>query len=320
MCNFGADMRALLLILAIALAATCPPLPVWADDDGEEFEELFDPGDAEKYRREQTPVTADLDEAATPAVDEQGDEEATSQPANPFADTPQSRRDLMPGYIELSDGRLLPGRIYTTRDKPWSVYDAKTKTFRRIPPVVVRRIEAEMIWERDTPQWRWKEGGSDEKVYTGRTYPARKIEYTFTLINGMKISGTVQQPIYVRHGDGEAARMILHERQKGALGQTLEDLVYVRRVELGKAALAEGRERLAENPPTSQPADNEPETQPDGPRLSQPIDPARIARRIIVDNPTDLDVKITALADTRGVRVRHLGGLRFEVVVLKAEK
>lgn len=218
-------------------------------------EDLYDPAEAAKYRRDPKPLTGQLLDAATtqPQTDADSGPAVASQPQSPFAATPQNRPDAQPGYIELSDGTVLPGTIYTTREKPFSVFEAASNSFRRIPPVIVRRIDAEVVWERDEPDWRWKEGGSDEKIYTGRTYPARMLRYTFTLVNGQKIAGTVQQPIYVQPaGGGDPIQFILHERDKGPLDSKLSQLVYVKRVELGGDALARGKE-LAGKPAATQP-------------------------------------------------------------------
>ncbi|MCG3179862.1 MAG: hypothetical protein BIFFINMI_02208 [Phycisphaerae bacterium] len=291
------------MLIALAAAASTARA---ADDD---YDKLFDPAEAQKYQHKPKDLTETIAEHATtqPAAASQPDDEATTQPESPFADPGVGRRDLLPGYIELSDSRVLAGRIYTTRDKPWSVYDAASKSFRRIPPVVVARIDVELIWERDQPEWRWKEGGSDEKVYTGRTYPARLLEFTYTLVNGMKIAGTVQQPIYVLPpGSDDPVRFILHERQKGELGQPLADLPYVEHVVLGQAAQAEGLARMKQQadaaskaPPTTQAAAELP------PGFT----------RVLAENPKVLDDLITKYENVRGLRVHHLGKLRFELLI-----
>lgn len=280
-----------------------------AADGGED--DLYDPDEAARYRKSDKPLAERILETGedSPTTQPEADESAATQPESPFAVTPQTRRDLMPGCIELSDGRLLAGTVYTTRDKPWSVFEASSASFRRIPPTIVKRIDAVIIWERDQPEWRWKEGGSDEKVYTGRTYPARKQHYRFTLINGLQITGTVQQPIYVAAGE-QAARFILHERDKGEVGQSLGDVVFVRSVRLGKEALDEAKKQLEERSknPTTQPAP-----------ASRGYDPADFDREVVA-NPTDLDRRIGELADVVGVRVHHLGDLKFEILVPRAAK
>ncbi len=234
-------------------------------------EDLYDPDEAARYRREPRNLADRVLESATTQPEgattqpegvatRQTARPPASQPDSPFQTSRQARRDALAGYIELSDGTVLPGRIYTTRERPWSVFDAESRSFRRIPPAVVRKIDAEVVWERDEPDWRWKEEGSDEKVHTGRTYPARMLRHIFTLASGQTIAGTVQQPIYVQPdgGGGEAKQFILHERDKGPLDGKLDQLVYVKQVCLGDEALARGKElasaRAARSAPTTQPA------------------------------------------------------------------
>jgi hypothetical protein len=233
--------------------------PLLADD-------LFDPAEAEKYRRKPTGLADELVRAAASqpgnlvatSRSDRGEVNrtgATSKPASPLQQIAVDRDDIMPGYLELSDGTICPGQIFTTREKAWSVYDATASVYRRIPPTIVRQIDAIVVWERDEKDWRWKENGSDEKVFTGRSYSARLTNYAFILVDGQKITGSVQQPIYVRRGDGDPVQFILHERDKGPLDSKLPQLIYVRHVFLGKEALTRG-EALAAKRSASQPAGN----------------------------------------------------------------
>jgi len=172
-------------------------------------------------------------------VDEQ-DEEA-SGPASPFGagEEPGSRKDAVPGYIELSDGTKRPGRICTTRAKRLKIYNLKRKIYEFVPVPACKRIEAVVEWERVDREWRFKEAGSTEKVYSGRAYPVRMLAWRLILRNDHEIVGHILgQPLYAKHG-GKAERFILHKRDKGPMGGKLEDLVYVRRVVLGPEAYEE---------------------------------------------------------------------------------
>lgn len=141
-------------------------------------------------------------------------------------DDPASR----PGTITLSDGRVIEGTIATTRDKPLRLWDEAAGKYHDIPLALVRSLVATVTWERDEREWQFKESGSDIKVYTGRTYPARETAYVVTLVNGQQLRGTVTLPLTVT-SDAGSSRHFLHKRAKGEPGQTLKDLVYVRRVD-----------------------------------------------------------------------------------------
>ncbi|MFO8012600.1 MAG: hypothetical protein R6X20_04750 [Phycisphaerae bacterium] len=164
-----------------------------------------------------------------------GGGEATS----PFGGGRQAgprRRDAVPGYVELSSGLKVPGHIYTTRAKRLKTYNLDRQVYEYVPVPALSAIEAVVEWARVDKQWRFKDAGSPEKVYTGKSYPVRMLKWRLTLRNGHEVVGHILgQPLYVEH-NGERERLILHKRQKGPLGDTLEDLVYVKRVVFGPEA------------------------------------------------------------------------------------
>jgi hypothetical protein len=162
---------------------------------------------------------------ATPAT--QPSTAPTTQPASPFADrNAAGERD---GVVLLSDGTEIKGHIRTTPGKPIRVWEDTQKRYVDLPWDAISQIEARIVWERDEPEWRFKESGFDEKILTGKTYPAREMQYLFTLVNGETIVGGVVAPVYVRQGDTTVQR-VLHKRDKGDVGKTLAELVYVKRI------------------------------------------------------------------------------------------
>ena len=170
----------------------------------------------------------------------------TSQPStrrgvNPFAGkfNKLDRDDAVPGVIEFSDGRQVAGGIFTTREEPITVWvngKKGEKRWRRIPLISVLSISAVIVEQRMQLQWRWKETGAPERVYTGKKYPFRRFVWKFHLIDGSYVTGAVRgQPIRVQVPGalckGKAAGpWLLHERSKGQVGTTLEDFVYLKRV------------------------------------------------------------------------------------------
>lgn len=171
---------------------------------------------------------------------EEGEREGTASdrsPASPFGLEPTVlRRDAVPGYVELSTDRKIPGKIYTTRAKRLEIFNLERGIKEYVPVPALKSIEAVVEWARIERQWRFKEAGSPEKVYSGRTYPARMLAWRLTLRNDHVITGHILgQPLYVTR-EGETERWVLHKRQKGPVGGTLDELVYIRRVVLGKKA------------------------------------------------------------------------------------
>lgn len=166
---------------------------------------------------------------------------ATTKPAgsaavNPFAKKSGFRReDALPGVLELSDGTQIAGAIYGTREKPYSVWVEKEKRWRRIPLISVLSITAVIVGERMELEWRWKEMGAPEKVYTGRKYPWRRFLWKFHLIDGSYITGAVKgQPIWAETQEESSGPWLLMERSKGQIGQTLKDLLYVKQVVISR--------------------------------------------------------------------------------------
>jgi len=153
---------------------------------------------------------------------------AATLPAGPFHVS--AVRSGRHGWIELSSGRRIRGRIWTTPGKPLRVFVPSEKRYRDVPLAAIRRVSARVEWERLQDEWRWRHAGSDEKVFTGHKYPVRMLSYRFELVGGRVICGFVAAPIWVRGDDGRVRRFVLHKRQKGPVDTTLGDLVYVKEV------------------------------------------------------------------------------------------
>jgi hypothetical protein len=175
---------------------------------------------------------------------------------NPFGSGLQGtvqRDDAVPGYLETSDGQIHTGQIMLTRDARLKIFDVQQKKHREIPLRAIRRIDCSILKEWMEGEWRFKENASDEKYFTGRSYPAREYTHRITLQNGQKIEGTLSGIVYVQAesvsphpaGVGPPTRFLLHNRDKGQPGTDLRSLVYVRTVQLGPKALEEGKRKGA---------------------------------------------------------------------------
>lgn len=165
---------------------------------------------------------------------------------NPFAPRSPQREDAQLGCVELSDGAIFPGRVFLTRDTRLRIYDQKLQRQREVPLRVVRSIECTIEKEWMEREWRFKENANDEKIYTGRQYPARQYRYQITLQDDRTISGTMSGIIYVSSYDDPQAkpeRFLLHKRDKGPVGSKLESLVFLQKVELGEQAMRSGQLR-----------------------------------------------------------------------------
>ena len=197
----------------------------------------LEPDDA---RAEATPKknvkkTSNLDfwlNKATTAPASRPTDESTKTSGNPFSTMNRPfRPDAVPGVIEISDGRQLPGWLYTTRDKPWVVFDPVLERWRQIPFITILSITAVVTEEKYELQWRWKGMGEPEKVFTGKKFPYRRFLWRFNLIDGSTVKGAVKgQPIWVRWDGKTAGPLVLHERDKGKIDVKLEDAHYVKKI------------------------------------------------------------------------------------------
>lgn len=165
---------------------------------------------------------------------------SAEEPQNPFGIGRPQRNDAVAGRIELSNGKVVNGRIYLTRGRNLRIYDAEKERFRDVPLRVVREIDCLVEKEWDEKEWRFKENANDEKIFTGRTYPARIYVHELKLIRGDRITGKLAALVHVTPSDADGEnkqpakpqKFLLHKRDKGEPGTTLKDLVYVTRIVL----------------------------------------------------------------------------------------
>jgi hypothetical protein len=237
-------LMAALLLVAMPAALSAPALG--AETGGPSGAKEASPaearGEAAPPARDMAPDAAAEDDAQPAAA------EAEAAPRSPFGGSQIGRRsDALDGVVELSSGAKVPGRIYMTRGQDLLVRETPKTAWQRVPPAALASIVARVDWERMDRQWRFKTAGNPEKVYTGKTYPNRRLSYVLTLRDGKRIEGRLKGvPLYVEPGDGakKPQLFVLHERQKGRVGQKLKDLVYVAAVRLGEDVRRAAEEEL----------------------------------------------------------------------------
>ncbi len=165
---------------------------------------------------------------------------ATTAPATmPAAPAARATRPLtrpsqaqeLSGNIKLSDGSTITGPITTTPSKPLRIWVEQQHEYIDVPLEEVRMIEASVLWERMEREWHFIASGSDVKEYTGRTYPARELQFTFTLQDGRKITGGTVTPLYVQQ-EKQQRLIVLPKRQKGEIGTELGSLLYPKVIEI----------------------------------------------------------------------------------------
>ena len=166
-------------------------------------------------------------------------EQAEPPPVSPFRPDAQSppREDARPGTLTLSNGQVLKGLVTLTRGRKLEVFEDAANKWHRLELAEIRRLDNEVERETEEKEWRWKESGSDVKIYTGRTYVDRKYRLRVTPAGGQAgfvghIRGTV---IYVQPPAEEPRRFFLRQDERGDFGRKPDDMIYVRSVVLETA-------------------------------------------------------------------------------------
>ncbi len=154
---------------------------------------------------------------------------------------PSFAEDARVGTLTLSDGTACTGEVTLTKDKKLELFLVDEKKRYAIDFAEVVEIRSEIEKESLEHPWHFVEESRSEKVYLPETYPLRKILLSVTLASGPTLKGHVTAtPIYVRVDD-EKKRYLLYADQKGEVGQSLEDLVYVKSVTFEGASAGGGK-------------------------------------------------------------------------------
>jgi hypothetical protein len=153
---------------------------------------------------------------------------AASQPAPPAPPIPARARQAT---LTLSTGKVLTGNVWTTADTPFRIFAADEKTYHDVDLALVARIDVKVLQEGLEDDWRWLKEGSDQKIFSGKKYPAVTLAYRFTLQNGQTVEGGVVAPLYF--SDGHTTQTFaLYKKLKGPLDSPLKGLTYPRTLTL----------------------------------------------------------------------------------------
>jgi len=135
------------------------------------------------------------------------------------------------GLVTLSDKTGFEGRVWTTLDTPFRVWQEDLKSYRDVALGLVKDIHVVVLSRKMEDDWRWLKEGSDVKIFSGKKYPNVELEYTFTLLNGQVITGPVVAPVYVYDGN-KTRTLALYKKYKGKLDETLENVVFIESIKL----------------------------------------------------------------------------------------
>lgn len=159
------------------------------------------------------------------------------KPVSPFAPNVQAppRADARPGVATMSDGKTLGGLVMFTRGRKLEVYEDAKQKWHAFELADIARLDNELEQESKEREWRFKEGGNDEKVYTGRVFVDHKYRLRVTLADGVtQVVGHVRGTVfYVQPEGGKPERFFLRHDYRGSFGGDASELVYLKTLVLG---------------------------------------------------------------------------------------
>ncbi len=148
---------------------------------------------------------------------------------SPFAREEVPREERW-GTVWLSDGTKFEGPLHLTMARDLTVYDDEEKEWKQFKLSELQRVSFGVEKTEEVPVWRWKEGGSDEKVYTGESYPNLTLWCEAVTSSEEKARGHVLGTVIHGEGEKEKKKFILRKYVRGKTGETPEQVVYPREI------------------------------------------------------------------------------------------
>ena len=178
---------------------------------------------------------------------------APKAPVAPILRQKAVQPETREGTVVLSNKERFYGKLHLTRGKRLRVWDIERKKYREIALSELSGINIHVARKRVEREWRFKEEGSDEKVFTGRTYARLDFGLTLTLAGKkrpVKCRIARGTPIYVQPPKGKRQRFLIQPHMTGDMGQRADQLVYVKEIVFGppKKAKMEKRNRASPDP------------------------------------------------------------------------
>jgi len=134
--------------------------------------------------------------------------------------------------VLLSNGERVVGTISLTAGKRLRVKDPRQKPPREVALSQLARLQVRIARKQVLKEWRFKEEGSPEKVFTGRIYPRLDFGLKLAFVDGRILDCTAVKGVrlYVATGDDKTRRFTIPRYMTGQVGQTAEQLVYLKEI------------------------------------------------------------------------------------------
>ena len=170
----------------------------------------------------------------------------SARPPSPLVPAVGPVREARRATVVYSDGKKRTGLLWLTPGKRLKIFDRAQQEYREFSLRELAAIKVDPEQEVVERVWRWKENASDEKVFTGETYPWRLYVTALTVRDAQgkqsTVTGDLSGELYLEEKAGEKPmRILLYRRQKGDVGEGLSQLVYVAAVNFEEGR-GEGKE------------------------------------------------------------------------------
>lgn len=160
---------------------------------------------------------------------------------SPFAKPTAPRGDAGRGILTRSDGKVYGGAIYTTRGRRLNIYDTESKRWMKLRVMDIRTMVVTVRKQEVVKEWKFREGGHDDKMFTGRVKLDRYYDLTVQYVQRGRertLKGHIKgAPLYVDHWDGTRYRFFIKQHHSGewTTKEKVENsLTYTTRVDLTK--------------------------------------------------------------------------------------
>ncbi|MDX9867083.1 MAG: hypothetical protein RBT78_04085 [Kiritimatiellia bacterium] len=145
-----------------------------------------------------------------------------------------------PAVAEWSDGAARAGEVRVIGSRPLTLVPLGESVPRRYPLEDLLRIEQQTETAGMERPWVFKEAGRPEKVRLEGAYPLLNFRTCLTLSNGSMVTGhVISLALTLDTGNGRE-KIFLQRQIRGAKGQRLEDVAYLRSLRLLDRAPAAG--------------------------------------------------------------------------------
>ncbi|MGH7143507.1 MAG: hypothetical protein ACREJ2_05150 [Planctomycetota bacterium] len=135
------------------------------------------------------------------------------------------------GTVHLSDGTSLHGQLALTEGTTLRLLEIDTNRYHDISFDGLAQFEVRPEFEKIDKEWSFKEGGNDEKIYTGNWYVDRRYQIRFTYRDGTVLTGYVLGTVfYLTDAAGKQHRYFLHKDEHGDNKVPAKDVIYVTKV------------------------------------------------------------------------------------------